>query len=199
MGRFSFGILRIVDDLRYGSENTIIVGDMLVEVEFRVNVLSPRAPELGIEDAIDDADVLGGMAEALATPDKLAIYIPDESIERDGRRNIGLLVGFLALRSENALVDDDFATGGRDCHCASAIVDISTCGACYLLRDVAYLWWGRVRMMWWGMRGGCKFPRFYNQILHGSQWPKQVSKDLIEMVGGSYFASEERCKMGALR
>jgi hypothetical protein len=129
VGRFSFGKLRIVDDLRSGSEDTIIVGNMLVEVEFRVNILSRRAPELGIEDTIDDADVLGGMAEALATPDKLAIYIPDEGIERDGRRNIGLLVCFLALRSENALVDDDFATGGRDCHCASAIVDINTCGA----------------------------------------------------------------------
>lgn len=61
---------------------------MWVEVEFRVNILSPGALELGIEDTIDDADVLGGMAEALAAPDKLAIYIPDEGVERDGRRNI---------------------------------------------------------------------------------------------------------------
>jgi len=129
VGRFGFGVLRIVDDLRSGSKDTIIVDNMWVEIEFRVNILSPRALELGIEDTIDDADILGGMAEALATPDKLAIYIPDVGIERDGRRNIGLLVCFVALRSENALADDDFATGGRNCHCASVIVGINTCGA----------------------------------------------------------------------
>ncbi|KIM46975.1 hypothetical protein M413DRAFT_440530 [Hebeloma cylindrosporum] len=72
--------------------------------------------ELGVEDTIDDADVLRRMAEAFATPTELTIHVPDEGIERDGGRNIGLLVCFLALCSENALVDNDFATGGRDCH-----------------------------------------------------------------------------------
>jgi hypothetical protein len=107
---------------------------MRVEVEFRVDIFPPSVLELGIEDTVDDAGILGEMTEALATPDKLAIYIPDEGIERDGRRNVSFLVCFLALRSEDALADDDLATGGGDCHCASVIVGISTSGACYLLR-----------------------------------------------------------------
>ena len=91
--RVSFGVnlLRIVSttrDLRSGSKNTIIVGDEWVEVEFRINIFPPRSLkglELGMEDTIDDSDVLGGIAEALAAPDELAIYVPDEGIERDGR------------------------------------------------------------------------------------------------------------------
>jgi len=86
----------------------------LVEVELCVNILSPRCFELGVEDTIDDADVLCVLAEVLATPGKVAIYAPDVGIEGDGRRNIGLLVCFQAFCRENALVDDDFATGGGD-------------------------------------------------------------------------------------
>jgi hypothetical protein len=134
MGRFSFGELGILDDLRSsgdGSKGTFIVDDIWIEVELRVNILSPGGLELGVEDTVDDADVLCGLAEVLATPAKIAIYVPDVGIERDGRRSIGLLVCFQALRRENAVVDDDFATGGGDCHCAGVIVGINTWGACY--------------------------------------------------------------------
>ena len=83
-------------NLPSGSKDTIIVDDKCVEVEFGVNILSSRSLglEFGIEDTIDDADLLSSNAEALATPDKLTIYIPDEGIKRDGRRNISLLVCF---------------------------------------------------------------------------------------------------------
>ena len=74
-------------NLRSGSKDTIIVGDKWVEVEFRVNILPTCSLvlELGIEYTIDDAGVLGRIAVAFTTPDELAIYVPDEGIERDGR------------------------------------------------------------------------------------------------------------------
>jgi len=41
------------------------------------------------------------------------------------RGDIGLLIRFLALRRENAFVDDDLATGGGDRHRASFTNDVN--------------------------------------------------------------------------
>ena len=95
-----------------------------MEVELRVDEFVPGAFELGVQDTVDDTDVLCGLTEVLAAQNELAVYVPEEGVERDGRRDIGLLVRFLALRRENAIVDDDFATGGGDRHRASFISDV---------------------------------------------------------------------------
>jgi len=126
--RFSVGKLRISDDPRSSdssSEDPIVVEDIWVEIELRVNIFVPHLA-LADENAVDDADVLCVLAEVLATPSELAVDAPDESVERDGRRNIGLFIRLLALRRKNALGNEDFATSVGNCHHTGAVVVVNT-------------------------------------------------------------------------
>ena len=91
-----------------------------MEVELGVDEFVSRAFELSVQDTVDDTDVLCGLTEVLAAQNELAVYVPEEVDEREGRRDIGL-IRFLALRRENAVVDDDFAAGGGDRHRASFV------------------------------------------------------------------------------
>ena len=125
--RFSFRKVRILENLRCSSsKDTIVVDDIGAEVELRVNIFVPILALAGEDASVDDADVLCVLAVVLATPGELAVGAPDKTVERDGRRNISLFIGFLALRRKNALGKEDFATSVGKCHRAGAIVIVNT-------------------------------------------------------------------------
>jgi hypothetical protein len=109
-----------------------------LKVELRVHVVVPRPQELGIEDTANDTDLLCGLTKVLATHDELAVYIPEEVIEGDGRQAIGI-IGFQAFRRENAFVDDDFAGGGGDRHDCANFKVLLIYGTRDILAELAYM------------------------------------------------------------
>jgi hypothetical protein len=89
---------------------------MAAEVVFGVDVLASGVLEFGGDDTVDESDVLGGLAEPLATEDELAVDVSEELVQVDRRRNPSLVVGFSALSGENTLLHGDLAESVGERH-----------------------------------------------------------------------------------
>ena len=116
---------------------------MTTEVKLSINIFSGFVLEFGGEDAVNECDILGALAECLGAEFEITVNVSEELVKVDGRRNPSFAIGFSALGGENTLLDGDFAESVGERHC-EVLYNLVSCRKCHVDRKLAYVGWLRV-------------------------------------------------------